>query len=258
MSGPHRVADTTEIRCDALVVGSGAGGSAVADVLTRAGHDTVMVEEGGYFDSRQVPRSIPDGISRMWRCGGLTAALGTPPVAYVEGKCGGGGTEINSAIFQRTPGVLLDEWATKFRISEFGANALAPYYERAEKAVNASLIAPPLGASTDLLRRGGEGPEVASHDAGTCAKCLRRHQPLRHRMPDRRQTVDDGDANSSVNRARNAADRRLPGGPAAAPRLTHSWGRDHCDGLRWSAPSCIHLRRDRFPLRGRNPDTGPP
>ena len=48
----------TTLHCDVAVVGSGAGGSVLAERLTARGLDVVMLEEGGYwtrhsFDGRE-------------------------------------------------------------------------------------------------------------------------------------------------------------------------------------------------------------
>jgi choline dehydrogenase-like flavoprotein len=144
------------IEADAVIIGAGAGGACVADVLTRAGLAVVMAEEGPDVRSEAAPPTASEAFPLAWRCAGLTAALGRPPITYAEGRCVGGGTEINSAIFQRADPDLLEFWAKLYKIRDFGAAALAPYYDRAAQVVNASLTPPPLGPPSDLLLRAGE------------------------------------------------------------------------------------------------------
>lgn len=156
MKGSFRPSGPLQLEADVVIIGSGAGGASVADVLTRAGLDVVMLEEGGHVPAEAASPLASVAFPQSWRCGGFTAALGTPPIAYAEGCCVGGGTEINSAIAQRVAPELLDEWARRYAIADFGGEALAPYFERAETAVNASLTQGPLGAPSDILRRGGE------------------------------------------------------------------------------------------------------
>ena len=50
---------------------------------------------------------------------GPTAALGSPPIAYVEGCCVGGSTEINSGLWHRLPTYLSDEWRKTYEIEAF-------------------------------------------------------------------------------------------------------------------------------------------
>jgi choline dehydrogenase-like flavoprotein len=154
--GPHRLSEPTTMECDVLVVGSGAGGAIVADALTAAERDVVMLEEGPFLDHDRVPSSLTESLSQMWRCGGLTVSMGSPPIPYVEGRCVGGGTEINTAIMQRTSDDLLNEWARRYHIAEFGGAALKPYYDATAAAINASLTEPPLGEASNILREGAE------------------------------------------------------------------------------------------------------
>jgi choline dehydrogenase-like flavoprotein len=156
MTAPHRIFGSLATDCEILIIGSGAGGATLAHALTAAGRDVLMLEEGPYIAAEDAPPSVPEAFKKMWRGGGLTVALGNPPVAYAEGRCVGGGTEINSAIMQRTPDDLLDQWARRYAIRDYGPAPLAPYYEQAEKLINASLTEPPLGRASDLLREGGE------------------------------------------------------------------------------------------------------
>ena len=43
-------------------------------------------------------------MRRQYRNGGLTVALGRPPIAYTEGRCAGGGSEVNSGLYHRPGG----------------------------------------------------------------------------------------------------------------------------------------------------------
>jgi choline dehydrogenase-like flavoprotein len=156
MKGTFRAGAPIDIDCNTVIVGSGAGGSCVADVFIRAGIDVVMLEEGPYLPAKGAPACATAAFPRAWRNGGLTLALGKPPIAYAEGCCVGGGTEINSAIFQRTPDELLDAWGKRDSIDSFGADALRPFFDRAAAAVNASLTPEPLGMASEIIKTGAE------------------------------------------------------------------------------------------------------
>ena len=43
-------------------------------------------------------------MRRQYRNGGLTVALGRPSIAYTEGRCAGGGSEVNSGLYHRPGG----------------------------------------------------------------------------------------------------------------------------------------------------------
>ncbi len=152
----HRISGPSILECDVLIVGSGAGGASVADVFIDAGFDVLMLEEGPSVPHAMVPSEPTESFLKMWRGAGLTAAAGRPPVAYAEGRCVGGSTEINSAIIQRPPEELVDQWSRHYRIEDFRYNDLEVHLQWAERAVNATLTPEPLGPPSDLLKTGAD------------------------------------------------------------------------------------------------------
>ncbi len=143
-----------DLTCEVLVIGTGAGGASAAATLAEAGVDVLMLEEGPHVPAAEAPATLSKSMTSMWRGGGLTSTLGTQ-IAFAEGRCVGGGTEINSAIFQRTPDEILARWSAANGVGDFSAAALAPYYDRAAQAVNASLTPGEPGPPTDILARAG-------------------------------------------------------------------------------------------------------
>jgi choline dehydrogenase-like flavoprotein len=98
-------------RCDAVVVGSGAGGAFVARALARAGLDTVIVEEGERWTVERIRAGNPlDRFSSIYRDGGTTTALGNPPIALPLGRAVGGTTVINSGTCFRPPLPVATAW----------------------------------------------------------------------------------------------------------------------------------------------------
>jgi choline dehydrogenase-like flavoprotein len=155
MSSSLFIDGPTSLNCEALVIGTGAGGASVAATLADAGVDVLMAEEGPYVRPGEAPRSLAESLPLMWRGGGLAATLGTP-IALAEGRCVGGGTEINRAIFQRVPDEVVESWAKANHLHDFSPQALVPYYDRAAAIVNASLTPDWPGPPTEILRRAGE------------------------------------------------------------------------------------------------------
>jgi choline dehydrogenase-like flavoprotein len=146
----------TTLTCDVLVIGTGAGGASAAATLADAGVDVLMVEEGPYVPADVAPQGLVEALPMLWRGGGLTATIGGTQIALVEGRCVGGGTEINSAIFQRAPDEVIEGWARANHLPDFSPRTLAPLYDRAEAVVNASLATDTAGPPTEILRRAGE------------------------------------------------------------------------------------------------------
>ena len=95
------------IDADVVIVGSGAGGATMAAELAEAGLDVVVLEEGGYYTTRDFTAESSKMVSQLYRDGGATMALGDPPVLYQEGRVVGGSTVINGGMSWRTPGKIL-------------------------------------------------------------------------------------------------------------------------------------------------------
>ena len=144
----------TRLDTDVLVVGSGAGGATTAAVLAEAGRDVTVVEEGPWVDPAAVEPFSLEEMRAKYRHHGPAAALGSPPVAFAEGRCVGGSTEINSGLWHRLPDDLASEWRARYHIEEFTPAVLHGYAERVEEWQSVSQLpgAPPV--SSAILERG--------------------------------------------------------------------------------------------------------
>ena len=100
--GPLEIAEDTELDCDVVVVGSGAGGGTAAGVLAKAGLDVVVVEAGGYFSEEDFDGAELDGFVRLYLGGG---GIPTPDqsIGLLAGSCLGGGTTVNYTWCFRPP-----------------------------------------------------------------------------------------------------------------------------------------------------------
>jgi choline dehydrogenase-like flavoprotein len=152
---PFIVDGPRSLSCEVLVIGTGAGGASIAAALTRAGVDVLMLEEGDYIPAASVPAGLAQSMLSMWRGAGLMSTLGKSQIAFAEGRCVGGGTEINSAIFQRAPDEVIEAWTIANHIADFSVDTLARYYDQAAEAVSASVTPGEPGAPTDILVRAG-------------------------------------------------------------------------------------------------------
>ena len=161
------------IDTEVLVIGSGAGGASTAALLASAGRRVVVVEEGPWIDPDAVePFSLAEMVSK-YRHHGSSAALGNPPIAYAEGRCVGGSTEVNSGLWHRLPPALAEEWRLRYQIEDFTTPVLDRFAEQVEAGQSVSKVpaAPP--TSSALLERGAtklgwrsvEFPRVFRYDA---------------------------------------------------------------------------------------------
>jgi choline dehydrogenase-like flavoprotein len=136
----------SELRAEIVVIGSGPGGAITACLLAEAGRDVLLIEEGDHLPlSSCEPFSVGEMLQK-YRNGGQTVALGKNKIAYVEGRCVGGGSEINSGLYHRTPPEMLDRWRMEFQVEGLSEAELNPHFESCERDVSVSLLphsAPP-------------------------------------------------------------------------------------------------------------------
>ncbi|MFJ8434883.1 GMC family oxidoreductase N-terminal domain-containing protein [Kitasatospora sp. NPDC094019] len=119
--------------CDALVIGSGAGGSTAALELAGAGREVRVLEEGPRVSQEWITRASPaENLRLLYRQGGLLPIHGAPTIPFGEGRCVGGTTVVNGGLFWRPPERLLEDWASA-GVDGFRAHHLAPHLAEAER-----------------------------------------------------------------------------------------------------------------------------
>ncbi|MFN7971046.1 MAG: GMC family oxidoreductase [Acidobacteriota bacterium] len=151
------IARETELSCDVVVVGSGAGGSTAAAELAEAGFDVIVLEEGSFHGTPDFSARALAMIRKLYRDGGATAALGKPPILYQEGCTVGGSAVINGGMSWRTPERILDDWATRHGLPGLRPKLLAPYFDRVERRAHVAYQDPEsIGRDNQLLKDGAD------------------------------------------------------------------------------------------------------
>ena len=102
--------DGQVIEADAVVVGSGAGGSVIAAQLARDGRKVVVLEAGGYFNEGDFTGLELQAYQEMFWRGGPTPTADMN-VSLQAGTTLGGGTTINWTNCLRTKDAVREEWA---------------------------------------------------------------------------------------------------------------------------------------------------
>jgi choline dehydrogenase-like flavoprotein len=146
----------TLLQTEVLVVGSGAGGATTAAVLAEAGCQVVVVEEGPQVDPGEVVPFSLEEMVRKYRHRGSSAALGAPPIAYAEGRCVGGSTEVNSGLWHRLPAELAERWRVEHRLEGFDDVDLDRWASTVESWVTVSPLPGDAPPSSAVLARGAE------------------------------------------------------------------------------------------------------
>ena len=183
-----RISGPRTVRCDACVIGTGAGGAPVAKELAEAGMSVVMLEEGPHFTTDDFTARPREMSTILYRDAGQTVTVGNTPIILPLGRGVGGTTMINSGTCFRTPASVLDMWGERFGLDELTADELDPYFRRVERELNVVQVpedragrnalvvkrgADALGWSGDFIwrnARGCVGSGVCSFGCPTSAK----------------------------------------------------------------------------------------
>ncbi|CAA6673247.1 unnamed protein product [Spirodela intermedia] len=133
------------LQCDAVVVGSGSGGSVVAGVLANAGYRVIVLDKGRYFPTATL--SLLEGPSheQMYEKGGMVSSDDLS-VLVLAGATVGGGSAVNWSASFTTPDHLFGQPA--FR------EALEAVCARLGVSPSTSAGTPAERLSSAVLRRG--------------------------------------------------------------------------------------------------------
>ncbi|XP_058086159.1 long-chain-alcohol oxidase FAO4A-like [Magnolia sinica] len=110
------------ISCDAVVVGSGSGGSVIAGVLAKAGYKVVVLEKGNYFARHSLSLLEGPSTDHMYEGGGLIATDDVGAL-FLAGSTVGGGSAINWSASIPTPAHVTEEWSNKYGLEMFSSKA---------------------------------------------------------------------------------------------------------------------------------------
>jgi len=141
------IQETAEV----CVIGSGAGGGSLAAELAEAGVEVVILEEGGYYTSKEFSPHPHKAIPQLYRDAGSSTILGTPAIIFSEGRCVGGSTVINGGMCWRTPERVLHRWRREFGLEEMTPENLEPFFAKVEERINVAPQSPESLGKGDML-----------------------------------------------------------------------------------------------------------
>jgi choline dehydrogenase-like flavoprotein len=168
----HALDGDLAVECDAVVIGTGAGGAVVGRELVEAGLAVVFVEEGRYFDRSEFSGRSLDMQQKLYRRGGSTFSIGNVGIPIPLGQTVGGTTTVNSGTCIRTPDRVLARWRDELGLGELAPDRMGPYFDRVEAVLQVE------AARAELL--GGNGRVIAR---GCDALGFTHHGPLRRNAP---------------------------------------------------------------------------
>lgn len=124
---PERV----DMQFDIAIIGSGTGGMVSAWTLARAGFKVIVLEEGGWLDDGQFPKTENDAYLSMYRHGALPSAE-HHTVRIFQGQTVGGGSSISWTTCARTPLDVLQFWREKLSLGDLSASEMERWFKQIE------------------------------------------------------------------------------------------------------------------------------
>jgi choline dehydrogenase-like flavoprotein len=147
--------DGQTIEADAVVVGSGSGGSVVAATLARAGKKVVVLEAGGYFnESDFLGLELPAYQEMYWRGGPTPTADAN--VSLQAGTALGGATVINWTNCLRTYPWVREQWARDFGLEGVDGPDYERHLDAVLERIGATDQLSDLNGPQEIMKRGCE------------------------------------------------------------------------------------------------------
>lgn len=150
---PEDVTGDEEITCDAVIVGSGAGGGCVAAHLAESGYDVVVLEKGRYYGPRDFTHVESQATEDLYLYA-KTLATADLGVRIVAGSTLGGGTVVNYTTSFRTPPHVLKQWHEVSGIEAFVSGEIDESLEEVSARINVNSDSSAAGRRDALMEEG--------------------------------------------------------------------------------------------------------
>jgi choline dehydrogenase-like flavoprotein len=143
-----------DLACDAVVIGTGAGGSVALRELARAGAKAIAIEEGGWHTSADFNQREDEMLPLLFQDGGGRSTEDLA-IRILQGRGIGGSTVHNTNLCKRAPDAVLEQWSTKHKVANVRPDDLRAAYEQIERELSVTEIpAEKRNANNEALARG--------------------------------------------------------------------------------------------------------
>ncbi|NUM53207.1 MAG: GMC family oxidoreductase [Candidatus Hydrogenedentes bacterium] len=162
MTSPGGIVDLSRERppanltAEVCVIGSGCAGATAARRIAEAGHEVIVLEEGGDFTGPKLSQRGSEMYDQLYmdRGGRVTEDAS---VSVLQGRVLGGGGVINACDVVPPPDGVLEFWKNKFGLTSFAPEELRSSVQRAMADLGASPDRrSELNEANKLLERGAQ------------------------------------------------------------------------------------------------------
>lgn len=143
----------TAVTCDVAIIGSGAGGAVTAELLSQAGLDVMVLEEGPLKTSSDFWQNEAQAYADLYQ-ENATRQTVDRTISILQGRCVGGSTVVNWTTSFRTPAATLHHWQQHFGLKDYTVEHMRPHFEAMEERLHVKPWEAELNANNRLLETG--------------------------------------------------------------------------------------------------------
>lgn len=154
--------DKTVLEVDVAIIGSGAGGATTAEFLSGQGLKVLIIEEAKLRHQKDFKMNELDAFSSLYQ-EGTSRKTADAAIAIYQGRAVGGSTTVNWTSTFRTPDQTLKHWQNHHGLTDFSSEALLPWFEDRERALNMSPWQTAPNENNNVLKRGCDSLGWSSH-----------------------------------------------------------------------------------------------
>jgi len=151
--GGSRASLPAELHCDVAIVGSGAGAGITAELLSAAGLQVVLIEEGPLKSSSDFHQREAEAYPTLYQ-ESASRKTADKAIGILQGRCVGGSTTVNWTSSFRTPSTTLRYWREHFELPDMTDDALSPWFLQAERRLSVGPWLVPPNANNQRLKVG--------------------------------------------------------------------------------------------------------
>lgn len=135
-----QVTQDSVLSAEFCVIGSGVGGALAAALLSEAGRDVVILEDGPFRTAADFPTDETAALRDLYAEAGMRGTDDLK-VSILQGRCAGGGSTVNWMVMLRTPEYVLDEWRARHGVEDMSAAHMNEVFARFEQEVGVGDVA---------------------------------------------------------------------------------------------------------------------